>query len=431
MIVGSTPKRSPDLLVGKSVSSTSTSPGADLTYTVSIDNIGDADAKGPLTLTDTLPSTVTFTNANATNGWTCAESAGVVTCHEPGASGLAVGASASVTIEVKVKDDASVPIVNTATAAPALVDPAPSTELEDETAAHLANNTASVTSSVGGSGLDLAIASITDNPDPVNRAHQLTYTIVGVNGGTAAATGVHIHVGVPPAGVTLIGAEGSNGFNCGPVVGTTIDCVGDLPAGESTVITANFTVLLGAPDDLTLTATIDPANAFAEINEGNNTKTEVTTVSGDTCTASPCVDLVAAQLTATPSPVPSGGSITFNYVVVNVGDSPTDFGSPDPPDPLVNPALFADVIGAYTSFTRTSSNPAITCIDDPFMTAGANIFSDCAGKLGPGEGVTITITVSGVTGSDITANLSADPFGLLSEFLETNNSLTKTVTITP
>src|SRR6185369_13834965 len=219
--------------------------------------------------------------------------------------------------------------------------------------------------------------------------------------------------------------------NCGPVVGTTIDCVGDLPGGESTVVTANFTVLLGAPDDLTLTATIDPANAFSEINEGNNTKTEVTTVSGDTCTASPCVDLVAAQLTATPSPVPSGGSITFHYVVVNVGDSPTDFGSPDPPDPLVNPALFADVVGAYTSFTRTSSNPAITCIDDPFMTAGANIFSDCAGKLGPGEGVTITITVNGVTGSDITANLNADPASKLSEFLETNNSLTKTVTITP
>ena len=47
-------------------------------------------------------------------------------------------------------------------------------------------------------------------------------------------------------------------------------------------------------------------------------------MSGDTCTASPCVDLVAAQLTGTPSPVPTGGSITFNYVVVNVGDSPTD-----------------------------------------------------------------------------------------------------------
>jgi len=434
-IVGSTPKRSPDLLVGKSVSSTSTSPGASLTYTISIDNIGDADAKGPLTLTDTLPGAVTFVNANASNGWTCAESAGVVTCHEPGASGLAVGASASVTIEVTVDDDATVPIVNTATAAPALVDPAPSTELEDETAAHLANNTASVTSSVGGSGLDLAIASITDNPDPVNRSHQLTYTIVGVNGGTAAATGVHIHVTIPPAfAVTPIGADGTNGFNCAAPVGTLIDCVGDLPAGESTVVTATFTVLLGAPDDLNLTATIDPANAFAEINEGNNTKTEVTTVSGDTCTASPCVDLVAAQLTGTPSPVPSGGSITFNYVVVNVGDSPATFPAPDPQDPLVNPTFWADVAGTYTSFTRTSSNVAITCTDDPSMTFGANIFSNCIGLLGPGEGVTITITVNGVSGSDITATLTADPANPasdLAEFIETNNILTKTVTITP
>jgi uncharacterized repeat protein (TIGR01451 family) len=316
-------------------------------------------------------------------------------------------------------------------AAPALVDPAPSDELEDETGAHLANNTSSITTSVGGSGLDLAIASITDNPDPVNRAHQVTYTIVGVNGGTAAANGVHVHVDIPPVGVTLVGADGSNGFNCGAPVGTTIDCTGDLPAGESTVITATFAVLLGAPDDLNLTATIDPDNAFPEIDETNNTKTEVTTVSGDTCTSTPCVDLVAAQLTATPDPVPNAGAVTFHFVVVNVGDSPAILTPPDPPDPLINPILWFDVLGNYTSITRTSSNPGITCSTDPSTTPGANLLSDCVGKLGPGEGVTITVTASGVSGADITANGTVDPVGRIMEFLETNNHLTKTVIIQP
>jgi hypothetical protein len=48
--------------------------------------------------------------------------------------------------------------------------------------------------------------------------------------------------------------------------------------------------------------------------------------------------------------------------------------------------------------------------------------------------VTITITVNGVSGSDITATLTADPANPasdLAEFIETNNILTKTVTITP
>jgi len=434
MVVG-THKRSPDLLVTKSASAGSTSPGASLTYTVSVDNIGDADAKGPITLTDTLPSAVTFVNATGANGWSCTQAAGVVTCHEPpapsGGDGLAAGASSSVTIEVTVNEDASLPLVNTASVAPALVDPGPSDELEDETGAHLANNTSTITTSVGGSGFDLAIASITDNPDPVNRAHQLTYTIVGVNGGTAAAAGVHIHVEIPPVGVTLVGAEGSNGFNCAAPVGTTIDCVGDLPAGESTVITATFAVQLGAPDDLTLAATIDPANAFPETNEGNNTKTEVTTVSGDTCTATPCVDLVAAQITGTPDPVPAGGTVKFNFVLVNVGDSPAVLTPPDPPDPLVNPILWFDVYGNHTSITRTSSNPAITCVTDPATVAGANLLSDCVGQLGPGEGVTITVTVDGVSGTDITAQGTADPAGRILEFIETNNFLKKTVTITP
>ena len=44
----------------------------------------------------------------------------------------------------------------------------------------------------------------------------------------------------------------------------------------------NFIVNLGASDDaLIFTATIDPANAFTESNEGNNTASETTTVSGE------------------------------------------------------------------------------------------------------------------------------------------------------
>ena len=77
----------------------------------------------------------------------------------------------------------------------------------------------------------------------------------------------------------------------------------------------------GAPNDLVLSATVDPENAFGESDETNNAKSETTTVSGDVCTSTPCVDLVVAQVLDNPDPVANGGTITYTASVVNVGDT--------------------------------------------------------------------------------------------------------------
>jgi hypothetical protein len=152
-------------------------------------------------------------------------------------------------------------------------------------------------------------------------------------------------------------------------------------------------------------------------------------VSGDTCTASPCIDLVAAQLLASPDPVAAGGTVKFHYTFVNIGDTTTALS----PHGFL---MFADVAGAHTTFTREISNAAITCVDDGTAVAGASILSNCSGELGPGEGVTITITVNGVSpdGGTITATGTADPQQTIIEFIEGlgapgNNQLVKTVNI--
>ena len=62
---------------------------------------------------------------------------------------------------------------------------------------------------MGSSGLDLAVSTITDIPDPVAPGQPLKYTIVAVNGGTNAATNVHIEVTLPSSGVTFVNADGS------------------------------------------------------------------------------------------------------------------------------------------------------------------------------------------------------------------------------
>ncbi len=431
--VADPPKTSPDLLVSKTVDAASTTPDSDLTWTITISNVGTAKAKGwnpatltGLTLTDQLPAEVAFTNFTTTNGWTCTESSGLITCHDDG-SGMDVGQSAQVTILAHVATSAAIPIVNSASAAPALIDTTACSDplqCEGETALHLENNTATAISAIGSSGFDLAIASVTDNPDPVAPGQGLKYTVVGVNGGTSEAADVHIVVDLPTAGVHFDNADGSNGFNCGAPAANSVDCVGTLPGGGNTTITLNFTTLVSdpLPPDLTLTATIDPGHAFAETNEGNNAKTQVTTVSaGGTCSA--CVDLVASQLKVTPEIAVSGSALTVTFQVVNIGDSPTALNPAS--DRLLSLLVLSD--GTVSSATATSSSPAVTC---SVGSSGANFMrNDCKGNLAPSEGVTITVTTT-VTGSGAFVFGTADPDNLIPlEFNESNNTANQSVVL--
>jgi subtilase family serine protease len=186
----------------------------------------------------------------------------------------------------------------------------------------------------------------------------------------------------------------------------------------------NLTTLVAAPlpPDLTLTATIDPSNAFAETNEGNNTKTQVTTVSaGGTCSA--CVDLAATQLKVTPEIVASGGSITVTFQVVNIGDSPTALNPMS--DRLLSLLVLSD--GTVSSAAATSSSASVTC---SVGSSGGNFMrNDCKGNLAPSEGVTITVTTT-VTGSGVLVFGTADPDDLIPlEFNESNNAANQSVVL--
>jgi hypothetical protein len=236
-----------------------------------------------------------------------------------------------------------------------------------------------------------------------------------------------VRIDVPATGVVFLSGAGSNGFNCDPPnAGHQVICKGDLPGGGDTTITLKFTVVAGAPPDLSLTTTVDPDHAITEADEGNNVLTETTTVAGDACPGPPCTDLVAAQLVGTPDPYPNNSTVTMTYTLVNVGDTSTTLDPTNPGQPLA----FFDVSGVNTGFTRTvtTTNPAspVTCVTDPLSTPTA-LLSNCFGNLGPGEGVTITVVVSGATGPTVSAIGRGDPLGNVVEFLETNNNLSKTV----
>jgi uncharacterized repeat protein (TIGR01451 family) len=430
--------KSPNLFLNKSASPSAVTPGVELVYTLLLQNIGDASAASPLTVTDSLPSSVTFVDANGSDGWTCSYTAPTVSCQDAG-GGLATGASITITIRTTVNDGVSLPITNAANA----TSPATTTDpgAVSETADHLADNTATVTTSVSGSGFDLVLSVLTDNPDPVSPGQVLKYTAVAVNAGTEEATNVKIAINIPSGGVTFVSADGTNGFNCAAPVSNVITCTGTLPGGGDTTISVGLAVLLSLipPADLSVTATIDPPYSghpngdFAESNEGNNSKTEVTTVTGSACVN--CADLVATQLVASPGYTGFGVTTqTFTAQIVNVGDTATALNPAT--DRLFDVVVYAPTTATFSVGTPTFSDPAFaplcTTTTVPVAAPFTQVTVSCKGNLGPSQGLTITIPVSGVTG-DLVSYIWADPSDLINgsstppEFREDNNILIVTV----
>ena len=86
-----------DLSLVKIVDHAQAAPGDLLTYTILIENHG-THANAPGTVTDTLPAHTTFVSASAG----CTAAAGVITCP---VAPLAVGASVSYTVTVRVDDE--------------------------------------------------------------------------------------------------------------------------------------------------------------------------------------------------------------------------------------------------------------------------------------------------------------------------------------
>jgi uncharacterized repeat protein (TIGR01451 family) len=107
--------------VSKSVTGSVVNPGQQLTYTVSVANLGP-DPAASLTITDPLPPGTTFVSCAAVPG-TCSGPAvgtnGTVTAD---AGTLAAGATAQLTIVVRVTAGSGA-LVNTATASSSTPDP--------------------------------------------------------------------------------------------------------------------------------------------------------------------------------------------------------------------------------------------------------------------------------------------------------------------
>ncbi|MBD5786577.1 DUF11 domain-containing protein [Cellulosimicrobium terreum] len=122
--------RSADLVVTKAVDAEAVAAGEEATFTVSVTNAGPSDASD-VVIDDALPAGTELVSAVGTDGLTCEESGGTITCTQ---DLLAPGASATATIVARVLPDTEPgALVNTATASSTTPDP------------EIGNNEASVT----------------------------------------------------------------------------------------------------------------------------------------------------------------------------------------------------------------------------------------------------------------------------------------------
>jgi len=201
-----------ELSVIKSDDSDPVMAGSDLTYTITVTNAGPNTAT-TVTLTDTLPTGVTFISASPG----CSFSApNTVIC----ALGT-LNVNDSVNVTITVRSNTPGVITNTAEVTAAEDDPDPS------------NNQATEETEVQGIA-DLSVAK-TDQTDPVVVGQDLSYTLVVTNNGPSLATNV-VLTDTLPSGVIFVSAIPSQG-TCTHNAGVVTCPLGTLAVGTQATVT--------------------------------------------------------------------------------------------------------------------------------------------------------------------------------------------------
>ena len=255
-----------------------------LTYTLTAHNSGPLSATG-VQLADTLPAGVIFDSATSSQG-TCGHSSGTVSC-----SLGTLAAAQNVTIEIKVRPQATGSITNQATLTSPTFDPDPSDNVAGS-------------DTVVDPAADLFLQQF-DSPDPVPAGQPITYTLTTYNAGPSSATGVQI-TDTLPAGVEFESATSSQG-SCTENAGTVSCALGTLaPGAEETV---DIDVVRNATGSITNEASV--ASEVADPNLANNAASAETTIT-------PAADLALTK-TGEPDPVLAGLQLTYTLEVVNTG----------------------------------------------------------------------------------------------------------------
>ncbi len=278
---------------------------------VTISNIGNAPATGPLTFTSALPNGYTAPAIFTENSWTCLTSGQTVSCSNPNASGIAPLANTTFNIPIT-------PIVGTAgttTPISGTVSPVLNENITP-------NNTASVTPAVAVAPLsrpDLVIT-IGQPSTPLVEGQASNIPVTVENQGNATGTGPLTFTTSLPNGYTAPALFSQNGWTC-LTSAQTVTCTNPNTTGLAPLANTTFNIPITpavgtAGSALPISGTVTPVTTENVI--PNNTATMLPTAN---ILPMPRPDLVTTI--GTPSPALTEG-VTSNIpvTVTNQGTAP-------------------------------------------------------------------------------------------------------------
>jgi len=361
--------------------------GSNGVYTLQVKNTGtSAIAAGQtITVTDALPTGLTFVSGTGA-GWTCNAAGQNVTCTNIlGAGGLAGGASSSITLTVSVGTTIADTVTNTSTVSV-------TTPATNDTNA--SNNTATDLTTI----LKPDVTVLKSHVGNFTRGSTGTYTITVKNINSTATVGTVTLADTLPSGLTATAISGS-GWIC---TLATLTCTrNDVLSGKASYppITVTVSVAGNASSPLTNTANV---SGGGESNTSNNTATDVTNIDGSRL-------LLVKRITA------------INGVDINgfVDDgSTTDDNDPNWPTPtstylrgaIAGVSVKPDDRLEYTIYFLSAGNKPVTNVTlCDLVPAQTTFITDAYGAVGSNLGIAfVNNTASPPTPSNLTGLFDGD-----------------------
>jgi uncharacterized repeat protein (TIGR01451 family)/fimbrial isopeptide formation D2 family protein len=248
-----------DLTITKTHTGNFTQGQTNAPYTITVTNSGNGATSGTVTVTDTLPTGLTFVSGTAAP-WSCSAIGQVVTCTRSD-SLAALSSYPALTLNVNVAANAPTSVTN-------------SVAVSGGGEIITNNNSATDPTTINGVP-DLTITKSHTGNFTQGQANA-TYTLTVTNSGTAATSGTVTVTDTLPAGLSFVSGSAAP-WSCG-AVGQVVTCSrSDALAVSSSypALTLTVNVSATAPASVTNTASV---SVSGELNTGNNSASDVTTI---------------------------------------------------------------------------------------------------------------------------------------------------------